>query len=92
MGAIKKLLVVLLAILSILLGASVMLENPQTLSVVLLGYPVNDVPLGVWLLGALLVGGVAGILVSLPPLIALKAKNKRLAKQLQQTQASGSRA
>lgn len=85
MALLKRLWLLLLAVLAILLGLAVVLANPEPLSMELFGYPLGPMPSGLWVLLAVSLGCLLGLLASLPALLRLKRRayllNKQLAKQ-----------
>lgn len=81
MKRIKNILLALAVMLSIFIGLWLGQDNPDTVNVVLLGFQLPPLPLGVWLLVALVVGIVLGLLASLPLLIRANAENRRLKRQ-----------
>lgn len=82
MALLKKLWILLVCVLAILLGLSIVLANPEPISIVLLGYSLGPMPSGLWLLLAVSVGCLLGIIVSLPALLRVKRRAYRLNKQL----------
>lgn len=77
-----KLLWFTLALLFLALGAWFVDENVITVTPIFLGYSSLGLPLGLWLLAFLMLGVMAGLLLSLAPLWWGKARAKRLMKEL----------
>lgn len=85
MALLKKLWILLVCVLAILFGLSIVLANPEPLSMELLGYSLGPMPSGLWLLLAVSIGCLLGVVVSLPALLRVKRRayllNKQLTKQ-----------
>jgi len=88
---IKRLTFLVLLIIAIIIGIVFTSENSQQLSLVLLGYTLPELKLGLWLVLALLLGSVLGLLLSMLSLLirgqsvnSKSRKIKRLEKELQQ--------
>lgn len=77
MQSIKWFLVAILLLVVIFIGLWIVQDNIADTDVVLLGFPVATLPLGVWLLGMLFVGAVFGVLCSYPALFRLRRRIKR---------------
>lgn len=82
MALLKKLWILLVCVLAILFGLSIVLANPEPVSMVLLGYSLGPMPYGLWLLLAVSIGCLLGIVVSLPALLRVKRRAYLLNKQL----------
>lgn len=80
MKTIKRWLWVVLLLLCLFVGLWLAQDNAGLVTVVLLGFPLEGLSLGVWLLLALLVGVVLGMAASLP-LIARQSTRKRRAER-----------
>lgn len=88
---IKRLTFLVLLIVAIIVGIVFTSENSQQLSLILLGYTLPELKLGLWLVLALLLGSVLGLLLSMLSLLirgqsvnSKSRKIKRLEKELQQ--------
>ncbi len=64
----------LVAAACVLLGIWVVQDNPDAVSLRLLGFPLGDLPLGLWLLGAFFVGAGAGFLSGSVALLRLQRR------------------
>ncbi len=62
-----------------LMGIWLVQDNSAPVSLVLLGFPVGSLPLGVWLLLAFLAGVLAAMLASFPLLVRLRLRERRRA-------------
>ena len=82
MTFLKKLLMILLVLFFLGLGAWVVLDNPEPTQIVLLGFPVSSIPMGIWLLAALLAGCGLGLLATMTTVYRVKTHNRFLQKQL----------
>ena len=83
MKFLKKLILLLIIILCIGLGGWIFLDNPEPLSMTFLGFRTPAMPKGIWLLSALFIGCVLGILSSYPLVVRLKMKLRQQQKQNQ---------
>ena len=90
MSFLKKILFFLLTIICLILGAWIVLDNAEPVAVVLLGFPISSVPVGIWLLAALLAGCLLGLLASWATVYRQKAHNRYLQKQLVKLRQQGS--
>jgi uncharacterized integral membrane protein len=82
MKSLKKLLVVVLALSAVILGIWFSVDNPQEITLVLLGFDLPEMPLGVVVLGVLLLGASVGFCVSLLPVIKAAGENSSLKRKL----------
>ncbi len=82
MNLIKRLLLLLIILIGIVLGVWFSADNPQALTVVALGFPLPQLPAGIWLLLMVLIGAVLGYLVSVMPALKLKNENMSLKRKL----------
>ena len=82
MTKIKRWIGLLLLLICVLIGIWVVQDNPQEVPVTLLGFSLRQLPLGIWLLAAVLVGSVLSYIVSLPGSLGQRARARRLQRQL----------
>lgn len=82
MLTVKRLLLSLLLLFCVLLGIWVARDNQASAELVLFGFPIGDLSLGVWLLLALFAGVLLGIASSLPPILRLRRERRRLEKEV----------
>jgi len=82
MTKVKRWVGLLLLLICALLGIWIVQDNPQEVPVTLLGFSLQQLPLGIWLLAAVLVGSVLSYIVSLPGSLGQKAQGRRLQRQL----------
>jgi len=78
----KKLFVFACVLAMLVLGLWFSTENSQLVSLVLLGFKIPALSLGVLVTIVLLFGGVLGLFVGLLPVISLKRRNRSLERQL----------
>ena len=78
MKRLKRIILGLIVILFLFLGLWIAQDNPQTVDVILLGFALKPLSLGMWLLITLAVGVVLGMLASLPVIFRNDAENRRL--------------
>lgn len=74
-------LVVIVPVMA-LLGIWVAQDNSTEVPLVLLGFPLGTLPLGLWLMLAFLTGVTLAVLASLPTLIGLRLRARRLQRQV----------
>lgn len=79
---IKILLLLFSVSVALILGVWVSLDNPQPVTVVLLGFSMPEIALGVLMTGVLLCGAVLGFVFSLMPTLRLKNENLSLKRKL----------
>lgn len=72
---------ILLLLMALAFGFLFNVENPALVSVVLLGIPLPEYSLGVWLLFSLFIGVLLGLMVSIFPALKMRYRAKRLEKQ-----------
>ena len=83
MKVLKNLILFLIVILCIGLGGWLFLDNPEPISMTFLGFKTPELPKGIWLLGALFIGCVLGIISSYPVVVRLKMKLRQQQRQSQ---------
>ena len=83
MKKVKGWLWLILAVICVLVGVWVVQDNPLETSVVLLGFPLFDLPLGIWLLATFFLGSTFSFVVGLPGSLKLKARVRRLHRQVE---------
>lgn len=82
LGWIKGLFLFVLAVVALTLGVWVSVDNPQPVNLVLLGFSMPGVALGVLVTGILLCGAVLGFIFSLAPTLKLTNENLSLKRKL----------
>ena len=82
MTKLKRWIGLLLLLVCVLLGVWVVQDNALEVPVTLLGFPLLELPLGIWLLAAFLGGSVLSYVVSLPGSLGQRAQARRLQRQL----------
>ena len=82
MTKVKRWIGLLLLLICVLIGIWVVQDNPQEVPVTLLGFSLRQLPLGIWLLAAVLVGSVLSYIVSLLGSLRQRAQARRLQRQL----------
>jgi uncharacterized integral membrane protein len=82
MNRIKKILLWLIILLSFFVGLWVAQDNPQVVDITLLGFSINPMPLGLWLLLMFATGLAVGLIAGLPLVMKINAENRRLKKLL----------
>ncbi len=85
---IKHILLLSVALIAILAGFKFSVDNEEPLQLILFGWYLPSIPIGFWILSALLLGCLLGLILSyLPNLMArrsLKAKEKKIIRLEQQ--------
>ena len=92
MALLKKLCLLLIGLVAVLLGIALVLTNPDTITIDFFGHESGPLPRGLWLLAALFVGCVTGVLASLPLLLRLRRRVRLLNQQLIKSRAAPARA
>ena len=64
---IKRILLLLVILAAVILGFKFSIDNGQPVQLLLFGFELPDIPLGVWVLCALLLGYLLGLLLSFVP-------------------------
>lgn len=83
----------LAALVTAVLGIWIAQDNSAQTAVVVLGFPLGSLPLGIWLMLAFLAGVLASLLASAPGVVRLQLRARRLQKrQEMQAQQAGQRA
>jgi uncharacterized integral membrane protein len=82
MPRIKALLWVLLALPVAGIGVWFAQDNSAPVPLVLLGFPVGELPLAIWVTLAFLIGVLAAVLATLPPLAAARLRLRRLEREV----------
>jgi len=83
MKFVKRLLGVLLMLMLIAIGVWVGVDNQNLITFYLLGFSLGEMPVGLWMLSALSIGVMFGLLVTVPTVFRLRHKNSSLIKRLQ---------
>lgn len=82
MTKVKRWIGLFLLLICVLIGIWIVQDNPLEVSVTLLGFPLLQLPLGIWLLAAFLAGSVVSYVVSLPNTLRQRTQVRRLQRQL----------
>lgn len=83
----------LAALVTVVLGIWIAQDNSVQTAIVVLGFPLGSLPLGIWLMLAFLAGVLASLLVSAPGMVRLQLRARRLQKRQQmQAPPAGQRA
>ncbi len=82
MALIKRLIILLVLLCGIVLGVWFSAENAQPLSVTALGFPMPELPVGIWLTGVFLLGTGLGYVISVISTLKLKNHNLSLSRKL----------
>lgn len=82
MGWIKKIMMLVILIIGLVLGVWFSTENTLPVQVMLLGFPMPTLSLGLLVCGVLLAGAVVGYLLSLLSAVRLRNDNLSLKRQL----------
>jgi len=82
MPRIKALLWALLALPVAGIGVWFAQDNSALVSLVLLGFPVGELPLAIWVTLAFFVGVLAAVLATLPALAAARLRLRRLEREI----------
>ncbi|MCA0900764.1 LapA family protein [Microbulbifer agarilyticus] len=83
---ISRLLFGILALVCIALGVYFAVDNPESITPRLAGYPLFAGSVGFWLIGFLLIGALLGFLASLLPYWTERHRVKALERQLLRTE------
>jgi uncharacterized integral membrane protein len=78
MKQLKTIVLVLTILICAFLGLWIAQDNPQPVTLSLLGFPLGQLPLGLWLILALVCGLALGMLASLPLILKVRGENRRL--------------
>ncbi len=87
MTKLKRWIGLLLLLVGVLLGIWIVQDNPLEVAVTLLGFPLLQLPLGIWLLAAFLAGSVLSYVFGLPSFFGQRAQARRLRRQLELAEA-----
>jgi len=71
------------------LGIWLVQDNSAETRLVLLGFPLGSLPLGIWLALAFLLGVLAAILVTLPAVARVRLRLRRLERDLDRRRSAG---
>lgn len=82
MTKVKRWVGLFLLLICVLVGIWIVQDNPLEVPVTLLGFPLLQLPLGIWLLAAFLAGSVVSFVVSLPNTVGQRTQARRLQRQL----------
>lgn len=82
MALIKKLVMLVVILLGLILGVWFSAENPQLLTVTVLGFALPQIPAGILLCGVLVIGTALGYVISVLPVFQLKNDNLSLRRKL----------
>lgn len=78
----KALFWVLLALPMAGIGVWLVQDNSTLVSLVLLGFPLGELPLGIWLTLTFLVGVLSAVLATVPALGAARLRQRRLEREI----------
>ena len=78
----KVLFWVLLALPMAGIGVWFVQDNSTLVSLVLLGFPLGELPLGIWLTLTFLVGVLSAVLATVPALGAARLRQRRLEREI----------
>lgn len=78
----KALFWVLLAVPMAGIGVWFVQDNSTLVSLVLLGFPLGELPLGIWLTLTFLVGVLSAVLATVPALGAARLRQRRLEREV----------
>jgi uncharacterized integral membrane protein len=78
----KTLLWVLLALPAIGIGIWFTQDNSAPVSPVLFGFPLTQLPLGIWLILAFMAGVLISVLATVPSLAVARARQRRLEREV----------
>lgn len=67
---------------AVVLGLWLVQDNSAAVPVVLLGFPIGQLPLGIWLALAFLTGVLVAILATLPAVTGARRRTRRLQREL----------
>ncbi len=84
----KALFWVLLALPMAGIGVWFVQDNSTLVSLVLLGFPLGELPLGIWLTLTFLVGVLSAVLATVPALGAARLRQRRLEREIARLKAS----
>ncbi len=79
---VKRWLGLLLVLICVLIGIWVVQDNPLEVPVKLLGFPLQELPLGIWLLAAFLAGSALCYVAGFPNTLKNRSQVRRLQRQL----------
>ncbi len=82
MRRVKTVFWVLLALPFAGIGVWFVQDNNTNVSLVLLGFPLGELPLGIWLTLTFFVGVLAAVLATLPALGAARLRYRRLEREI----------
>ncbi len=82
MRKIKLILLVALLLVAVCIGAWFVQDNSSLTDVVLLGFHLGIMPVGIWMLVFFLSGAAVGIALSYPAIFGLKRQSRRSLKML----------
>ena len=87
MKKIKLLFILTLCVITTLIGAWVVQDNSAEFAIVLLGFPIGQLPAGLWLLIFFFSGFLVGQCVVYPTVFNLKRKRRRDGKLMRRLEA-----
>ncbi|MDF1831245.1 MAG: lipopolysaccharide assembly protein LapA domain-containing protein [Porticoccaceae bacterium] len=82
MTKVKRWIGLLSLLICVLIGIWIVQDNPLEVPVTLLGFPLVQLPLGIWLLAAFLGGSMLSYIAGLPSTLRKTAQVRRLERQL----------
>jgi uncharacterized integral membrane protein len=87
MKKIKTTILVIAALIAVFIGIWVVQDNALETGIVLLGFPLIELPIGLWLLAFLMAGVAAGVCLCYPTIFALQRRSRENIKRLQKLNA-----
>ncbi|GAA5316961.1 MAG: hypothetical protein AseanaTS_21650 [Candidatus Pelagadaptatus aseana] len=78
----KALLVLALVIVALVLGVWISVDNPQPVSLVLMGFSLPPIAQGVLITGVLMLGAILGFVISLIPTLKITNENLSLRRKV----------
>lgn len=79
---IKRIILLIIFVVALVLGVTFSSENSQLTTLILFGYALPELPLGLWIIITLFIGGFIGLLLSFLPLLwgkkTVNAKEKKI--------------
>ncbi|MBV1930169.1 MAG: LapA family protein [Porticoccaceae bacterium] len=87
MKKIKLIGLVIAALIAVFIGIWVVQDNALEIGIVLLGFPLLELPIGLWVLVFFLTGVAAGVCLCYPTIFALQRRSRATIKRLQKMDA-----
>ncbi|PCH52961.1 MAG: hypothetical protein COC20_01615 [Cellvibrionales bacterium] len=87
MKNIKLIFLILAVLVAVFIGAWVVQDNPFETSIILLGFPLAELPVGLWVLVFFISGLIAGACLSYPAIFNLQRRSRINIKRLRKLDA-----